>query len=261
MSSWTQPARALDADALRGLISGALPAVHIANFASAEECAGACRAIRDPRTRRRAATTTQMDLIGSNFSNHAGARKSDYFDTVPGAFADQQAVFGNAFDVMGRVLGALRNAWPGSVDYAEEPTPYGRYFAGGVKTRVRPSRLHFDYVPHFAPDYAIGAVVDQLAWNLYLDMPSGTGETTLYRAPVSREQSPADTEDGYTALPERHVAGAERYVFRPGVGELVLFNTRHPHRVALSEPGPGESRIQVGSFIGRLADDRLVLWS
>lgn len=261
MSEWGEPRRRLDRDALDALLAGTAPAIHVAGFASADECAAACRAIRDPSLPRRAATTSPMDLIGSNFSNHAGPLKSDYFDTVPGAFADQATVFAGAFDVMGRVIESLSAAWGTPVDYAREPGPYGRYFAGGIKTRLAPSHLHFDYVPHFSPDYAIGRIVDQLSWNLFLEMPDGTGETTLYRAPVSRDTRPATTGASYTALPESAVRGAAKYVFRPRIGELVLFNTRNPHRVAVEGVEPGQCRTQVGSFIGRTPHDRLILWS
>lgn len=261
MAAWSEPRRRLDRDALNALIDGDLAVVRIEGFATPDECATACRAIRDPSLGRRAATTSPMDLIGSNFSNHAGPRKADYFDTVPGAFQDQQAVFAGAFDVMGRIFALLSGAWDNDVDYACEPEPYGRYFAGGIKTRVQPSHLHFDYVPHFSPEYAIGQVVDQLSWNLYLEMPDGTGETTLYHSPVSRHTRPPTTGTSYTSLPESFVEGAESYSFRASVGELVLFNTRNPHRISVEDVQPGQSRIQVGSFIGRTTDDRLVMWS
>ena len=261
MSSWGPPRHGLDEETLRALISGYIPAAHIEAFASQEECRAACRAIRDPAICRSAASTAPMDLIGSNFSNHRGELKSDYFDRVPASFEAQSAVFENAFDVMGRVFELLSKAWPAEADYALEPDPYGRYFAGGIKTRVASSHLHFDYVPHFSPDYAIGRVVDQLSWNLYLEMPDATGETTLYRAAVSRVERPPTTRAGYTTLPESFVSRAESYTFRARTGELVLFNTRHPHRISLRDLAPGQRRIQVGSFIGRMPDDRLVFWS
>ena len=45
------------------------------------------------------------------------------------------------------------------------------------------------------------------------------------------------------------------------IGEVVIINTRYPHDVLVGEVAPGEWRAQTSSFIGRLPDDRLVLWS
>lgn len=126
MGGWSEASDQLDRDSFQALIAGDIPAVHIVDFATAVECASACQTIRDPALCRSAATTTAMDLIGSNFSNHGGA---------------------------------------------------------------------------------------------------------------------------------------QHYTFRPRRGELILFNTRYPHRVVVDRVPVGQDRIQVGSFIGRTKDDRLVLWS
>ena len=56
------------------------------------------------------------------------------------------------------------------------------------------------------------------------------------------------------------MAGAPALRYRPTAGDVVLFNTRNPHEVSGGPAGDAE-RISIGSFVGRLADGQLVLWS
>ena len=202
-----------------------------------------------------------MTLIGSNFSNNRGRRKPDYFEPVEPAYRDLQTIIEAAnFDPLERLLNLLRAAWPDAVDVATEPG-FGRYFAGGIKTRVHGSAPHFDYVPRFTVNYRIGEIVDQLSWNLYLEMPQHTGSTTLFNAPVAATRSTEERPNWNNRVDPQHIEGAETYTFRPEVGDVFLFNTRNPHTVIVDDIATDESRVQTGSFIGRLPDNALVLWS
>jgi len=184
---WQSPAERLDENSLRALIAGEIPAIRIADFATLEECRALCDAIRRHGDAGRSAETARMTLIGVNFSNYAGTTKEGYFEQVAPSYQSVGAILAEAgFDPLARMLERLRAIWPAAVDVASEPG-YGRYFAGGIKTRATSGHLHYDFVPHTAPGYAIATITDQLGWNLYLDMPPGTGETTTYRRPVPRE--------------------------------------------------------------------------
>jgi hypothetical protein len=261
--NWAAPATGLSADNIQRILAGTIPAIHLRDFATPAECRQFCQALQVVQSTARHAKTSRMQLIGSNFSNCRGNSKEDYFATVEQSYRDLQQLTEASFDPLQRMIGLLRASWPAAVGVAEEPG-YGRYFAGGVKTRVDGSALHFDFVPHLVPDYQIGRITDQFSWNLYLAVPARTGSTTLFNAPVS------DT-DGRTAMataagwnnlinPSR-LAGSEHYTFQPQVGEAVLFNTRNPHTIEVNNPDPGELRIQIGSFIGRMNNNELVLWS
>lgn len=274
---WQQVAHTLSANTLQELINGHLAAIHVRQFATAAECRRLCQALRHAAIDRRAATTSPMTLIGSNFSNCRGHSKDDYFATVEPAYRDLQTLTETAgFDPLQRLLAQLSTVWPEAVGVATEPG-YGRYFAGGIKTRVQGSPLHFDYVPRFTRAYRIGQINAQLSWNLYLEMPQNTGSTTIYKAPIdaslkvdatAADLALVDSQPGSVwdavwdnRLAPEQVDGAAAYTFRPEVGELVLFNTCHPHTVSVDQLAPGEWRAQAGSFIGRLDDDSLVLWS
>lgn len=260
-SAW-RAQEGLTAASLRALLGGEIAAIRMPGFATPEECRRFCDAIRAGAVAGRAAETSPMTLIGCNFSNHAGREKGDYFALVESSYVDVGRLCDAAgLDPLARMIGRLAAIWPGHVGVAVEPG-FGRYFAGGVKTRTSSSHLHYDFAAHTAPGFVIGQITDQLGWNLYLDMPAGTGETVTYRRQVPREGGPYGSGPGKAMNLERaFVDGADSFTFRPEIGEVVIINTRNPHDVVVGEVAPGEWRAQASSFIGRLANDDLVLWS
>ena len=260
-ATWV-PLQGLSEAGLRALIAGEIPAIRMPGFASAAECRRFCDAIRSGAVAGKAATTSQMSLIGCNFSNHAGRAKEDYFALVEPSYRDVGRLADAAgFDPLARMIERLQAVWPGHVGVAVEPG-YGRYFAGGVKTRTSSGHLHYDFVPHTAPGFAIAQITDQLGLNLYLDMPGATGETITYRRPVRREGGPLGRGPGRAMnLEAAYVEGAPSFTFRPEIGEVVIISTRNPHDIIVGEVAAGEWRVQTSAFVGRLPDDDLVLWS
>lgn len=261
-STWQQPATELDRQSLQGLMAGDIPAILVTGFASPEECSALCRAIRNHADRAEDAQTSRMTLIGANFSNYAGDTKAGYFDTVGRSYEISRLVLAEAgFDPLERMIDRLNAIWPFDVDVASEPG-HGRYFAGGIKTRSTSGHLHYDFAPHTAQGFAIAGIVDQLGWNLYLDMPEGTGETTAYRRPVPREGGKAGSGPARALnLSPDFVAGVEAFTFRPAIGDMAIINTRYPHTITVEDAAPDAWRVQTSSFIGRTSDDRLILWS
>jgi hypothetical protein len=229
-------------------------------FATEEECRALCDAIRSGAVAGRAAQTSTMNLIGANFSNHAGT-KDEYFEHVKSSYSDVGRLYEAAgFNPLQRMIDRLKAIWPGEVGVAQEPG-YGRYFAGGFKTRSTSGHMHYDFAPHTAPDYAIGGIVDQLGWNLYLEMPKNTGETITYRRPVPRDLKLGGGAARALDIDRNYVAGAESFTFRPEIGDVVIINTRNPHDIIVGDVAPGEWRAQTSSFIGRLPNGDLILWS
>lgn len=259
---WQEAAEGLDQTSLRPLIAGEVPAVRIPDFATAEECAAFCAAIRQGSEERREAETARMTLIGANFSNYAGQTKDGYFQKVEPSYRAVGAITERAgFDPLERMTERLRAIWPAHVGVALEPG-YGRYFAGGIKTRTTSGNLHYDFAPHTAPGFAIAGILDQLGWNVYLEMPRSTGATTTYRRAVPREGGAAGGGPARALNLDRgYVEGAESFTFQPSVGEVVIINTRYPHDMIVENAAPDETRVQTSSFIGRLPNDDLILWS
>lgn len=258
---WGEPERELSPEILRSLMAGAISAVHLEDFASRAECRQFCAALCDAAVDSRPASTSAMTIVGGNLSNFRGAGKGDYFAGVEPAYRDLRKLTEASFDPLPRMIDRLAAAWPAPVRIASEPEPYGRYFAGGVKSRVEGSALHFDYVPYLLDGYEICKIGDQFSWNLYLEVPSGTGQTTVYDAMVRERPGDRPGVQWNNKLSPESVAGASAYAFMPRVGEAVLFNTRCPHTITVESVPAGERRTQIGSFIGRMPDDQLVLWS
>jgi hypothetical protein len=260
--TWQRAADGLDERSLRALLAGEIAAVRMEGLASAEECASFCAAIRAGAAEARAAETARMSLIGVNFSNYAGQSKEGYFEQVEPSYRAVAAIAARAgFDPLQRMIERLRAVWPAHVGVALEPE-HGRYFAGGIKTRTSSGHLHYDFAPHTAPGFAIAGILDQLGWNLYLDMPRSTGATTTWRRPVPREGGAAGGGAARALnLDRSYVEGAESFTFQPRIGEVVIINTRYPHDITVENAAQGETRAQTSSFIGRLPNDDLILWS
>ena len=262
-AAWSPPSEQLDEAALRALMDGEIPAIRLPAFATADECGRLCRAIADAGDGMvSAAVTSPMNLIGCNFSNYVGRSKADYFEQVAPSYDNVGALLSAAgFDPLTRMHKRLRENWPERVSIASEPG-FGRFFAGGIKTRTDGSRLHYDYTPHSVADYVIGTVRDQLGWNLYLDLPKNTGHTITYNSALPRDGGPRGSGNARSlGLDRKCIEGAEPFTFRPVVGEVVIINTRYPHEVIIEDLAAGELRSQISSFIGRLPSDELILWS
>lgn len=260
-SSWQSPENHLNEVSLKLLADGRIPAIHLAEFASVQQCRMLCSAIKQADVRRAAASTSPMTLIGSNFSNSQHLSKNQYFKAAQQSWTDLDAVTSQAgYHPLEQIVKRLTAIWPATVEVATEPG-YGRYFAGGIKTRVAGSALHFDYVPVTKSEYRISSIVDQMSWNLYLDVPEHCGSTTIFNSPIAREEPRPQSVYWNNQLPTETVEGSVSYTFRPRIGEVVLINTRYPHSIDMENVNEGEWRAQTGSFIGRLPDEKLVLWS
>jgi hypothetical protein len=261
MNSWTHATSELTIETLQDIIDGNTAAIRIPAFASVDECKDMCAAAKTADVERRDASTSPMQLIGANFSNHHGATKQEYFALARAAARDLGTITRASFDPVTRVIEALRRAWPGSVQVAEEDSDGTRYFAGCIKSRSQNSAVHFDYVPLLAPDYRIGAIREQLAWNVYLAMPQDSGETTLYAKPVPHKRSPSTVPGKLNFIDPEFVRDAPSFTFRPMVGELAIFNSRFPHQISVSVDSPSDQRMQIGGFAGVMPNGELVLWS
>ncbi len=259
---WGAPAVELSETSLRSLMAGEVRAIRLGEFATTDECRQLRDAVLDATEQAHAAVTAQMNLFGVNFSNIASDDKGTYFGLVEPSYREVGALTSAArFDPLARMMERLRAVWPNPLGIASEPG-FGRYFAGGIKTRVAGSNLHYDFAPHSAADYAIGQVVDQLGWNLYIEMPANTGHTITYDHAVPREGGAMGSGGGRALDIDRDwVSGVEPFNFRPRVGEVIIINTRYPHEVIVDGVADGEIRAQASSFIGRLPCDALILWS
>lgn len=181
--------------------------------------------------------------------------KRRYFVDAERANRVREQIFADSGDLLGLVIDALAQAWPGEVGIAREHD--GReYFAGLVRV-IREGLLHCDWAPHDAPGWAIGEVDAQITWNIYCQLPDKGGATIVHHRAWQPEAEQWVVPGSY-GYHDDLVAGVEQVRIDPAAGDLVFFNSRNFHRI---EPSAGSERISVSSFVGRSATGDLVLWS
>lgn len=257
---WSQREEAeLSRESLEALLADEIPAIRIRNFASREECASFAEAVRRAGLKFYS-VARRIGYIGmAQYEYRWNRPKEDYFRDVPAADAARDAIQAASFDAVRRLIERLQEHYPvGRVGIAEEEL--GSYFAGIIRQASEGVDLHADFAPFNAPTYVIGTIDAQLGWNFYAEELVSGGETTVYHAPWSPEVRPGEIPQSYN-LPHSIVEGAETFTFTPNIGDVVIFNTRNPHEISGGVAGPGRERISIGSFIGRLPNRDLVMWS
>lgn len=257
---WSNRAEAeLSRKSLAALLADEIPAIRIRNFASRDECAAFAEAVRSSGLKFYS-VARRIGYIGmAQYEYRWNRPKEDFFRDVSAANEKRDAVLRASFNAVQRLIDRLQEHYPaGRVGIAEEEL--GPYYAGIIRQASQGVDLHADFAPFNSPAYAIGAIDAQLGWNFYAEELVSGGETTVHHAPWTPEMRPGEIPQSYD-LPRDQVAGAETFTFTPNLGDVVIFNTRNPHEIAGGQAAPGRERISIGSFIGRLPNRDLVMWS
>ncbi len=243
---------------LRRLLDNEIAAIRIAGFATPKECLEFSEAVRQGNLKR--LTKSGTSYIGMAQVEYRRNRpKEDYFAAVPQANADMQDVFDHSFDARARMIGLLQDHWDAPVHVAREAL--GDYFAGIVRCATDGLELHSDWAPLNCPAYDIARIDAQLGWNLFTESLAQGGDTIVFNAPWDPPVQPGEIPISYP-LDHAIVKGAPSLRYTASIGDVVIFNSRNPHTVlGSSDTRPGGIRISVGSFIGRMPDRSLVLWS
>ncbi len=249
---------ALSRESLTALLANDIPAIRIELFANHEECAQFAMAMRNGRLRHYG-VDRPIGYIGmAQYEYRWGHDKKDYFDAVAEANADQKDVFDRSFDPMERLISTLQSVWSAPVKIAEDE--YGPYFAGIIRFASEGIALHADYAPFNMPGYSVDAIDAQLGWNLFVEAPDAGGVTKIYNAPWAPEMKDDEPPQSY-GLYSGDFEGVESFEYSAAVGDVVLFNSRNPHEVSAGQGVGEEGRLQIGSFVGRVSDQSLVLFS
>jgi hypothetical protein len=257
---------ALTRETLDALFANEIPCIRIVGFATPDECRAFVEAmdavglnkeyqVASPSVR------SQPKYIGVPQFEYRKKTKAAYFAEVEPAYADQARVFATCgFDPIRRLVERLHAAVPEREIGIARETGCGRYYAGIIRETTGGTNLHMDFARFSAPDYAIGTNTAQIATNFYAGATVTGGETTVYNhhfePPV-----PAGTYYEIAPLDPARVAASESYTFTPVAGDLVMFNSRNPHRVHFNPYDDGTRRMGIGSFVGRRPNGELVLWS
>ena len=248
----------LTQETLTALLANEIPAIRIQAFATEEECDGFADAMRRGQMRYYKVDHPVGYIGMAQYEYRWGHNKKDYFDAVAKANADQKDVFQRSFDAMARLIDTLQSIWPAQVMVAEDE--YGPYFAGIIRFASEGIALHADYGPFNMPGYSVDKVDAQLGWNLFVEAPKAGGVTTIYNAPWTPEMADNEPPQSYGLSLDDHIE-IETFNYSAAVDDLVLFNSRNPHEVSAGQGTSEGGRLQIGSFIDRMPDHSLVLFS
>ena len=259
MATWTSAQEhELTEENLRLLLDNKIAAIRIRGFATLDECARFATAAKQGNIQ----FYNVSDRIGyiglAQYQYRWTKTKQEFLDDAVKAQADVQAVFNNSFDPLARLMARLRDVWPQTVEMANEE---GReYFAGIIRSTSDKIDLHVDWAPVNSPDYAIGAIDAQVGWNFFAEELESGGHTTVHNEPWNPEILDGEIPKSY-GLDRSLIEGAPNFVYRATTGDVVIFNTRNPHEIAPGTAKPDGSRVSIGSFVGRMPDNSLVLWA
>lgn len=258
-STWTQlDEHALTRDNLQLLLDNKIPAIRIKGFATPEECVKFSEAAKRGNMQYYN-VTDRIGYIGmAQYQYRWTKTKDEFLADVPKAQADVAAVCAESFDPLARLIERLSAVWPASVELAsEDERPY---FAGIIRCTSDKIDLHVDWAPINSPDYTIGAIDGQLGWNFFAEELESGGHTNVYNNPWNPDITPGEIPKSY-GLDRELTDGVPKFTYRASAGDVVIFNTRNPHEIAPGVAKPGGSRVSIGSFVGRMPDQRLVLWA
>lgn len=245
----------LNAESLTMLFENRIPALRIKQFATPEECEALVVQAHLLGFDSYQEVSPRIDRIGITVFEYNKVGKDEYFRAVNRANAGQQRITSASFNPLKRIMAEIQECTNTTVRIASEPS-YGNYYAGLTRKMEQGTLLHIDYASAEQPKWEVGTVVTQLVWNLYLKLsPSNQGKTQIY----NRQWYPEDEVykiDSY-GYSNTVVAGANKIVFQPKVGDVVIFNTRNYHTV---EPIDGH-RVTFTSAMGLLPNDEIVFWS
>ncbi|TWT02847.1 hypothetical protein [Reyranella sp. CPCC 100927] len=249
----------LTRQSLEALLRNEIPAIRIRNFATAAECAGFAKAVEDTDYKFYS-VAKKVGYIGLAQIEYRWNRpKADYFKDAAVAYEQLNDLQNRSFDVINRLMETLQAVAGGTVKIAEE-AELGRYYAGIARIAAEGVDLHADWAPLNSPTYDIARIDGQLGWNFYAQELIEGGDTTVYNAPWTPDCAPGEIPKSY-GLDYAIVEGAKTFTFNPNTADVVIFNTRNPHEIAAGVAGPGRNRISIGSFVGRMPNNDLVLWS
>ena len=252
--------RELSRDTLKAVLDNRLAAVRIRNFATPQECEAFSKAAKAGNMKYYS-VGKKIGYIGlAQYEYRWNTPKENYFRDVAKAKADLEPVIERAgWDPIARVIERLQKVSDRPVGIAHEEG-LGDYYAGIVRSASQGVDLHADYAPFNSPAYKVKDIDAQLGWNFFAEGLQSGGQTTVHNAPWTPSVTPGEIPKSYD-LPREVVAGARSFTYEPTPGDVVIFNARNPHEIAGGTALPGRDRISIGSFIGRMPDGSLVMWS
>jgi 2OG-Fe(II) oxygenase superfamily len=245
----------LDRTSVRALLDNEIAAIRRLDFLDDDTCRlSTARLLASKSWGYYEGVEPRQGRLGITQYEHHGDRDS-YFAAAPTATTARQRALGELPDPLMLLQHELGAVWDEPVAVACEES--GTYFAGVFRLGSG-ARYHADWGPRDGPDWAIGGVQAQIAWNVYYAVPTVGGELVLFDRPWSPDLE-EHARQRYNDYDPRTLLGHERVDIQVRRGELVMFSSTNVHGV--TEAPNGGDRLSLGSFIGERNDGSLILWS
>lgn len=251
----------LDKETFSLLLQNKVPAIRLKNFLSQEQSYNLSQNIKNTSFNLYENVYPPIGKIGITQFEHSKKEKRDYFQEVCNASSVRDKIF---YDSGVNVLTTLENVLLElgfDPNLALEPGE-GRYFYGLIRNMGGAADLHFDYAPYDAPNWFVGKITNQIAWNVYVKLPEEGGETIVYDKiwePNIYEKFLAGSNTGSYGFKKEVIEDVDYLKIKPSVGDLLFFNSRNFHEVLSST---GKDRFSISCFIGQINDQKsLLLWS
>ncbi len=253
----------LTKDNLELLFNNSIPAIRVKNFADSNECDSFINSIRwaeENDIMKYYSVKPKVGYIGTaQVEFRWGYKKSNYFEAVKEAWLDWEKVISNSWNPLDKFIQLLINVSGYDARIAQE-NGYGNLFAGIIRKASNGIGRHVDFAPMNSPEYDIAQINSQLGWNLFVESPSEGGVTTIYNRPWNVNVVKGEDPPMSYGLSDNYILGAEKFSYKSISGDIVIFNSRNPHEVSAGDSNDSD-RLQIGSFIGRLPNNNMLLWS
>ncbi|MFI5925935.1 hypothetical protein ACIA3K_08090 [Micromonospora sp. NPDC051543] len=241
-----------------GLVAGRIAAVRVPGLLPAARCHAITTALADAEMDRydESRVFPVVAKFGPAINDHrdGGDLREDYWEAADAADKGWSTL-GLPDSPRELCLAAFRAAWP---DVSPGRRQDRQMHVGIVREINAGLQVHFDdAVREYAGRLLDSEVVAQLAFNIYVQVPPGGGETVLWRRRWQPDDEDLRIPGGY-GYRESVADGTQSLTLRPTLGEGFLFDPRHYHTV---RPATDGRRISIGCFVGLTDDGRLTLWS
>lgn len=236
-------ARLLRGDATHAVIQG---------FASAAFCDTVLARVKAHNFSAYPGVFPVITKIGPTAYEYTDETKAAYFQAATEGRMVLNALFAGLDDP---AIGIMRLFSGFDRRFAVDPQ-HGGYAQGIMRSIVDGTPVHIDFAPHESPTFAeISRVKRQFVANLYI-AATPDAQTTIFE----KRWSPADEafklKDSF-GYSDFVVANAARAVYQPTVGDVLIIDTQHYHRVKKT---PNE-RLTFSLTFGLLDDDTMLFWS
>lgn len=172
----------------------------------------------------------------------------------------RNTIFNNSFDPIQKMTSLFSSGFETSIA-RESSLGNAKYFTGLIRAMGSESTTHFDYAPHQLPKWWVSTTQVQFAVVIYLQMPGSGGDLKIYKRKWedSDEKYNRDiVEKGPHGFEENFLEKTPSIKIHPREGEMVIFNSRHFHKVEANNSR--KIRFSINSFMS-LKDGKLYLWN